>query len=197
MQSIVAKLPPGLSGLLPGVELCPEPQANQGACGPNSLIGETTVSVGVGGQPFSVHGGKFYLTGPYNGTGGCTPGQPGCAPFGLSFVVPAKAGPLDLANTRNNHPACDCVLVRGKIEVNPETAALTITSNPPGTPDSIPTSIEGIPLQIQHVNATTTRSIFQFNPTNCNKMEVTGTIDTAKATPARSAYHSKSPTAPH
>ncbi len=180
MQSIVAKLPPGLSGLLPGVELCPEPQANQGACGPNSLIGETTVSVGVGGQPFSVHGGKFYLTGPYNGTGGCTPGQPGCAPFGLSFVVPAKAGPLDLANTRNNHPACDCVLVRGKIEVNPETAALTITSNPPGTPDSIPTSIEGIPLQIQHVNATTTRSSFQFNPTNCNKMEVTGTIDTSE-----------------
>ena len=180
MQSIVAKLPPGLSGLLPGVELCPEPQANEGACGPNSLIGETTVSVGVGGQPFSVKGGKFYLTGPYNGTGGCTVGQPGCAPFGLTFVVPAKAGPLDLANTKNNHPACDCVLVRGKIEVNPETAALTITSNPPGTPDSIPTSIEGIPLQIQHVNATTTRTSFQFNPTNCNKMEVTGTINTSE-----------------
>ncbi len=180
MQSIAVTLPPGLAGLLPGVELCPEPQANEGACGPNSLIGETTVSVGVGGQPFNVRGGKFYLTGPYNGTGGCTVGQPGCAPFGVSFVVPAKAGPLDLANTRSNHPACDCVLVRGKIEVNPETAALTITSNPPGTPDSIPTSIEGIPLQIQHINATTTRPNFQFNPTNCNKLEVTGTIDTGE-----------------
>jgi hypothetical protein len=180
MQSVQAKLPPGLSGLLPGVELCPEPQANQGACGPNSLIGETTVSVGVGGQPFNVKGGKFYLTGPYNGTGACTVGQPGCAPFGLTFEVPAKAGPLDLANTKNNHPACDCVLVRGKIEVNPETTALTITSNPPGTPDSIPTSIEGIPLQIQHINATTTRTSFQFNPTNCNKMEVTGTINTSE-----------------
>ena len=32
------------------------------------------------------------------------------------------------------------------------------------------------PLEIQHVNAITTRNDFQFNPTSCNKMEVTGTI---------------------
>jgi len=134
------------------------------------------VSVGVGGDPYSVTGGKFYLTGPYNGTGGCTVGQAGCAPFGLSFVVPAKAGPFDLAKTANNHPPCDCVLVRGKIELNSITAALTITSNPPGSPDAIPTSIEGIPLQIQRVNATTTRSNFQFNPTSCAKMAFSGTI---------------------
>ncbi len=176
MQSIEVHLPPGLSGILTGVELCPEPQANLGECGPNSLIGETTVSVGVGGEPYTVSGGKFYLTGPYNGTSGCTVGTPDCAPFGITFVVPAKAGPFDFANTKNNHPACDCVLVRGKIEVNPLTAAITITSNPPGTPGAIPTSIEGVPLEIQHVNAITTRNDFQFNPTNCNKMEVTGTI---------------------
>ena len=72
------------------------------------------------------------------------------------------------------------MLVRAKIEVNPITAAITITSNPPGTPDSIPTSIEGIPLEIQHVNAITTRTGFQFNPTNCNKMEVTGTIHSSE-----------------
>ncbi len=181
MQSIEVHLPPGLSGILTGVELCPEPQANLGECGPNSLIGETTVSVGVGGEPFTVSGGKFYLTGPYNGTGTCsTPGTNGCAPFGITFVVPAKAGPFDFAKTARNHPACDCVLVRGKIEVNPLTAAITITSNPPGTPDSIPTILEGIPLEIQHVNAITTRSGFQFNPTNCNKMEVTGTIHSSE-----------------
>ena len=56
------------------------------------------------------------------------------------------------------------------------TAAITITSNPPGTPDSIPTSIEGIPLEIQHINATTTRGNFQFNPTNCSKMALAGTV---------------------
>jgi hypothetical protein len=180
MQSIEVHLPPGLSGILTGVELCPEPQANLGECGPNSLIGETTVGVGVGGEPYTVSGGKFYLTGPYNGTGACKVGEAGCAPFGITFEVPAKAGPFDFAETKNNHPACDCVIVRGKIEVNPINAAITIVSDPPGTPDSIPTSIEGIPLEIQHVNAITTRSDFQFNPTNCNKMAVTGTIHSSE-----------------
>jgi hypothetical protein len=182
LQSLEVHLPPGLSGDLTGVEQCPEPQANLGECGPNSLIGETTVSVGVGGDPFTVTGGKFYLTGPYNGSGGCTvaPTDPSCAPFGITFEVPAKAGPYDFAKTARNHPACDCVLVRGKININPETAAITVTSNPPGTPDAIPTSLEGIPLEIQHVNAITTRSNFQFNPTNCNKMEVSGTIHSSE-----------------
>jgi hypothetical protein len=180
MQSVEAHLPPGLSGILSNVALCPEPQANLGECPPSSLIGETTVSVGVGGEPFTVSGGKFFITGPYNGTGGCTVGTPGCAPFGITFEVPAKAGPFDFAKTQHNHPPCDCVLVRGKIEVNPITAALTVTSDPPGTPDAIPTSLEGIPLEIQHVNAITTRGEFQFNPTNCSKMEVTGTIHSSE-----------------
>jgi len=180
LESVAAHLPPGLSGILSNVELCPEPQASEGECGPNSLIGETTVSVGVGGDPYTVTGGKFYLTGPYNGTGACNVSQAGCAPFGITFTIPAKAGPFDLAHTKSFSPTCDCILVRGKIEVNPFTAALTVTSNPPGTSDSIPTSIEGIPLEIQHINATTTRSNFQFNPTDCNKMAVTGTIDSSE-----------------
>jgi hypothetical protein len=180
MQSVEAHLPPGLSGILSNIELCGEPQANLGECGPDSLIGETTVSVGVGGDPYTVTGGKFYLTGPYNGTGACTVGQAGCAPFGITFTVPAKAGPFDLAHTKSFSPACDCILVRGKIEINPITTAITVISNPPGTAGSIPTSIEGIPLQIQKINATTTRSNFQFNPTNCSKMEVTGTIHSSE-----------------
>jgi hypothetical protein len=119
MQSIEVQLPPGLSGILANVELCPEPQANLGECGPNSLIGETTVSVGVGGEPYTDSGGKFYLTGPYNGTTSSKVGTSGCAPFGITFEVPAEAGPFDLANTKDDHPPCDCVLVRGKIAVHP------------------------------------------------------------------------------
>ncbi len=181
LQSGEVKLPEGLSGVLSNIELCPEPQANQGLCGPNSLIGETTVSVGVGGQPYTVTGGRVYLTGPYNGSGGCsTPGSNGCAPFGLSIVNPAKAGPFDLANTKTNKPPCDCVLVRAKIELNPLTSAVTISSNLPGTTDSIPTILGGIPLQIQHVNVTTTRSDFQFNPTNCSKLQAVGVLHAAE-----------------
>jgi DNA-binding beta-propeller fold protein YncE len=164
LQAIGLHMPAGLSGLLTGVELCPEPQAGEGLCGPNSLIGETIVSVGVGNDPFSVKGGRVYITGPYEG-----------APFGLSIVNPAKAGPYDLeAGT-----PCDCVLVRAKIEVDPITSALTVTSDNSG-PFKIPTILKGIPLQIQHVNVTINRSGFTFNPTNCNPMAITGALDSTE-----------------
>jgi hypothetical protein len=156
--AIQLHMPPGLSGLLTGVELCPEAQADAGSCGPGSLIGETTVSVGLGGDPFSVTGGKVYITGPYEG-----------APFGLSVVVPAKAGPYNLGT----------VVVRGRIEVDPITSALTITTDTTG-PYAIPHILDGIPLQIKHVNFITTRPGFTFNPTNCDPMVITGSISSVE-----------------
>ena len=154
---------PGSPVFSSGVKLCGEAQANEGACGPESLIGETTVSVGLGGTPFSVKGGKVYITGPYKG-----------APFGLSIVNPAKAGPYDLGKG-----ACDCVLVRAKIEVDPHTAALTVTVDT-GGPYKIPTILGGIPLQIKHVNVMINRSGFTFNPTNCSKLQITATLQSAE-----------------
>ncbi len=159
LAAVQLHMPPGLSGLLSTVKLCDEAAANEGTCGPESLIGETIVSVGLGGDPFSVKGGKVYVTGPYKG-----------APFGLSIVNPAKAGPYDLGKG-----ACDCVLVRAKIEVDPTTAALTVTTDNTG-PYRIPTTLEGIPLQIKHVNVMINRPGFTFNSTNCNPMNITGTI---------------------
>jgi len=164
MQSVQLHMPPGLSGILSGISLCPEAQANEGTCPQESLIGETTVSVGVGSDPYSVKGGRVYITDSYKG-----------APFGLSIVNPAKAGPFDLENTAKQQPACDCVVVRAKIEVNPITAALTVTTDNTG-PYKIPTFIDGIPLQIKHVNVTINRPAFTFNPTSCNPQTITGTI---------------------
>jgi hypothetical protein len=154
IQAIQLRMPPGVSGLLSGVELCREAQANTGTCGPNSLIGETIVSVGLGGDPFSVKGGRVYITEKYAG-----------APFGLSIVNPAKAGPFDLGE----------VIVRAKINIDPVTAALTVTTDNTG-PYKIPPMIDGIPLQIKHVNVTINRPAFTFNPTNCNPMQITGSI---------------------
>ncbi len=162
ISQVTLHYPPGLSGLLSGVKLCGEAEANAGTCGPESEIGETTVSVGLGGDPFSVLGGKVYITGPYEG-----------APFGLSIVNPAKAGPFDLQEGRP-------VIVRAKIEVNPTTAALTVTTNTAAEGYAIPPMIEGIPLQIKHVNVNVTRPGFTFNPTSCNKMEVTGSVESAE-----------------
>jgi hypothetical protein len=167
LQSVTLHMPAGLSGLLSGVKLCGEAQANDGTCGPDSLIGETTVSAGVGSDPVSVKGGRVYITEKYEG-----------APFGLSIVNPVKAGPFDLERDTSNpaqNPACDCVVVRAKIEVDPHTAALTITTDPSG-PHAIPRLIDGIPVQIQKVNVLVNRPGFTFNPTNCNSMSLTGAI---------------------
>jgi hypothetical protein len=156
-------MPPGLSGTLAGVALCGEAQADAGTCGPESLIGETTVSVGLGNSPYTVTGGRVYLTGPYEG-----------APFGLSIVNPANAGPFHLGN----------VIVRAKIEVDPHTTQLTITSDTTG-PYAIPPSIKGIPLQIKHINVTVSRpSGFTFNPTNCNPQAITGGLSSTEGATA-------------
>ena len=71
-------------------------------------------------------------------------------------------------------------MVRAKIEVNPVTAALTVTTNSPSQGYAIPTIVEGFPLQIQHVNVLVNRPGFTINPTNCNKTDVTGTINSAE-----------------
>ncbi len=164
LASVQLHMPPGLSGILAGVKLCPEAQANAGTCSPESLIGETTVSAGLGPDPVSVTGGKVYITESYKG-----------APFGLSIVNPVKAGPFDLENTPQNHPPCDCVVVRAKIDIDPLTAQLTVSTDENG-PYAIPHIIEGIPVQIQHVNVTITRQGFTFNPTNCRALAITGQI---------------------
>jgi hypothetical protein len=154
LQAIKLKMPPGLLGTLATVKLCKEEQANAGTCGPESLIGHTVVSVGVGGDPYSVKGGEVFITEGYKG-----------APYGLSIVNPAKAGPYDLGK----------VIVRAKIEVDPISAVLTVTTDDSG-PYKIPTILDGIPLQIQHVNVTIDRPGFTFNPTNCSPLAVTGSL---------------------
>jgi hypothetical protein len=170
LQNLQLRLPPGVEGMLAGVPLCPEAQANAGACAPANQIGETTVAAGLGADPYILTGGKVYLTGPYSGTGSCTPSSPGCAPFGLAIVTPVKAGPLDLENAPENHPPCDCLVIRAKIEVDPQTAQLTIVTG------GIPSIIDGIPLQIKDLNITINRAGFIFNPTSCDPMSVDGTI---------------------
>ncbi len=167
LQSVVLHYPPGVSGIVAGVPLCPEAQANAGTCPPASLIGETTVSVGLGGDPFTVTGGKVYLTEKYLG-----------APFGLSIVNPAKAGPFVLQEGRP-------VIVRAAVQIDPYTAALTVTTG------TIPHIIDGIPLQIRHVNVLVNRPGFTFNPTNCNQMSIGGTIvsDEGASAPVSAPFH--------
>jgi hypothetical protein len=162
LRAIQLHMPPGLLGTLSTVKLCEAAQANAGTCGPDSLIGHATVSVGLGSDPFTVSGGQMFITGPYKG-----------APFGLSIVTPAKAGPFDLGVD----------VTRARIEVNPTTATLTITTDASG-PYAIPSILKGIPLQIKHVNVTVDRPDFTFNPTNCDQLAITGTLRSTRGATA-------------
>jgi hypothetical protein len=151
LARIQVTTPPGLLGSLTNVALCGEPQSQQGTCESESEIGTVTVGVGAGSNPYYVTG-KAYLTGSYNG-----------APYGLSFVVPAIAGPLNLGT----------VVVRAAVNVNPSTAALTVTSEP------LPQILQGVPLHIRAVNVTMNREHFIFNPTDCDPQSINATLTSA------------------
>ncbi len=163
LSGVSVTTPPGLLGILKGVERCGEAQANGGTCGEGSLIGHATAAVGAGPEPFVVQGGQVFLTGPYKG-----------APFGLSIVVPAVAGPFNLGN----------VVVRAAIRVDPHTARITVVSDP------LPTILQGVPLQVRKVNVTIDRSEFMFNATNCEPLSVDGSLtSTQGATANVSSYY--------
>jgi hypothetical protein len=149
MQGVSVTMPKGLLGSLVGLPLCGEAQANAGSCGAASQIGTVTAGAGTGPTPFYTTGGKVFMTGPYKG-----------APYGLSVVVPTKAGPFDLGT----------VVVRAKVEVDPRTAQLTVTSDP------LPQVVSGVPVDLRAVNVTIDRPGFVFNPTNCARSNVTGII---------------------
>jgi hypothetical protein len=153
VAGVTVTTPPGVLGTLRGVERCPEPQASQGTCGANSLIGHTTVAAGTGPDPYWVQAGQVFLTGPYKG-----------APFGLSVVVPAVAGPFNLGN----------VVVRAAIDVNPHTAQITVVS------DSLPRILDGVPLDVRTVNVTIDRPNFMFNPTSCEPLTVNGSLSSTQ-----------------
>ncbi len=149
MEGVSVKLPQGLLGSLVGLPLCAEAQAQAGTCTQASEIGTLTAGTGAGPTPFYVTGGKVFMTGPYRG-----------APFGLSIVVPGKAGPFNLGT----------VVVRAKVEVDAHTAQLTVVSDP------FPQIVLGVPVNLRLVNVTINRPNFTYNPTSCDPSSVSGTM---------------------
>jgi hypothetical protein len=144
-------LPSGVAGVLKGVPLCADAQAATGSCGTGSLLGTAAVTAGTGSEPYVVNDGRVYLTEGFEG-----------APYGLAIVTPAIAGPFNLGQ----------VVVRARIDVNPVTGQVTVTTSPLGSPFAIPRMLRGIPLQIKSITATIDRPNFTFNPTNCGALQM-------------------------
>jgi hypothetical protein len=148
LARVQERIPPGLLASITHVAECPEPQASTGECGSESEIGEITVVVGDGPDPLTVQG-RVYFTGPYEG-----------APFGITTVTPARAGPFDLGN----------VIVRAALEIDPHTSLVTVTTDP------LPTIFKGIRAQVKSVTVRVDKPEFTFNPTSCEHETFSMTI---------------------
>lgn len=167
LSTVAMMMPKGLLGMISKVTPCGNAQAEAGDCPAASKIGHVVVQAGVGSEPVLLpQPGKgedpVFLTEKYGG-----------APFGLSIVVPAEAGPFNLGT----------VVVRARIEVNPHTAQVGVISNP------MPQMLQGIPLDVQAIHVSVNRPEFMFNPTSCNAMIVNTTVGSAEG--ASSAVSSR------
>ncbi|HEV3320589.1 MAG TPA: hypothetical protein VG147_00175 [Solirubrobacteraceae bacterium] len=141
LADVKATLPAGLLGAIPSVALCAEAQADAGTCPAASEIGSASVSAGAGPEPYGFAG-KVYLTGPYGG-----------APYGLSIVVPASAGPFDFGD----------VIARAGIGVGLYTGRAVVTA-------ALPTIVQGVPLRLRAIEVAVDRPHFLFNPTACSPL---------------------------
>lgn len=154
LGKMTVRLPRGLLGRIADVELCGAADAAAGTCSETSRVGRVVAGAGAGPLPFYLSGGRVYVTGPYRG-----------APFGLSVVVPAVAGPFDLG----------VVVVRAAIHVDRRTAALRVDTDP------LPTLLEGIPLQLRDVRVAVDRPGFMVSPTSCAEKRVRAVLTSIAA----------------
>ena len=167
LGSLQFTAPKGLLGMIPHVTLCSEAQAAADVCPPGSEIGQSEATAGPGANPLVIPqpgepSAPIFLTGPYQG-----------APYGLLIKVPVIAGPFDLGTQ----------VVRGKIEVDPHTSQLTITTG------ALPRIVEGVPSDLRSVYAIINRAQFMFNPSNCTGGSFSGTAASTEGASASLASH--------
>jgi hypothetical protein len=145
-------LPGGLLGAVRNVELCTDAAADAGSCPVASRVGSATVAAGPGSNPFYLRDQPVSLTGPYKG-----------APYGLAVAVHAAAGPFDLGT----------VVVRQALHVDPNTAKVTVKSDP------LPTIRDGVPFRVRRVHVVTDRPGFMRSPTSCKAKTIGTSVSSA------------------
>ncbi len=160
LSGVTTVLPEGLLANVKDVPLCPEAQAAAGTCDAASQIGRVTVGSGPGPSPFYIENGRAYLTTGYKG-----------APFGLSVVTRAIAGPFDLGD----------VVVRAAVSIDPVTTRVTVTTDP------FPTILQGIPLQLRDVRLNVDRPGLMVNPTSCSAQSIDATVVSTSGTKSSSS----------
>ncbi|HEX4463285.1 MAG TPA: hypothetical protein VH042_01440 [Solirubrobacterales bacterium] len=155
-------LPRGVLAKAAGVVHCEGAAAEIGNCPAGSQVGTIEVASGPGSNPLWIpQVGKaptaVYLSGPYQGS-----------PYGLVFKVPAQAGPFDLGT----------VVVRAGIDVDPESAQVSVRSNP------LPQFLEGVPVSYRTIEVDIDRDRFALNPTNCSQKQTEAHLTSAQGAAA-------------
>jgi hypothetical protein len=163
ITSYSAQLPPGLLGKIAGVPFCPDAaiEAAKGmsgvaetehpSCPAASQIGRTYTGYGAGSVLAYAPGG-LYLAGPYHG-----------APLSIVALDAATVGPFDLGT----------IVIRSAIEVNPDTAQVSVDS---AASDPIPHILDGIPLHLRDIRVYIDKPGFTVNPTSCDPLTVISTL---------------------
>lgn len=156
-------LPPGLVGDIAGIPYCSDEaieaarraggfeEEQHPSCPPASEIGHTISGYGVG-PALNFAPGGLYLAGPFHGS-----------TFSIVAIDSATVGPFDLGT----------VVVRSAIDVDPQTAQVSIDSS--GS-DPIPHIIDGIPIHLRDIRIYIARDHFTVNPTSCAPFSVASTL---------------------
>jgi hypothetical protein len=118
------------------------------SCPASSQIGTVQAGAGAGTSPIYIPG-KVYMAGPYEG-----------APLSGVAIVPAVAGPVDLGN----------VVVRGPVFVNPETAKVSLKTDP------VPQIVNGVLVRTRDIRIHLDRPNFVVNPTSCDPKAIEATL---------------------
>ena len=163
ITGFASQLPEGLTANLSGVDKCSEAEIQLArektgaqeeadpACPADSEIGHTLVGAGVG-SVLAIAPGKVYMAGPFEG-----------APFSVVAITSADVGPFDLGT----------VVVHLPLDINPETAAVSI---PAGPADQIPHIIKGIVVHVRDIRVYIDRPDFTLNPTDCAPATFAATV---------------------
>lgn len=167
MTRFSAVLPPGVLGILSGIDKCPDAaiaaaRARTGphggreelehpSCPASSRIGRTLAAAGVGSQLTYVPG-SLYLAGPV-----------GKDQLSVVAITPAIAGPFDAGT----------VVVREALTANPQTAEAEVDGS---LSDPIPHILKGIPLNVRDLRVYADRPNFIFNATHCQPSQTRATL---------------------
>lgn len=158
LAAVDTTLPEGLLARLAGHSSCPEAALAAAAaksggaeraapsCPATSRVGSLEISAGAGPAPYNLSG-TAYLTGPYKG-----------APFSLTTITPALAGPFDLGT----------VLNRVALHLDPRSTRIHVVSDP------FPQVLAGIGTDLRSVALILDAPAFTKNPTSCSPMAISG-----------------------